>query len=121
MAALAGRVGPTVTRLVLAVTNPLYAPGRDPHVQYREHLVTALTAEPWARVIKLSDFTDNGVGLVHTAGPKLAYSARKYDPVVPIMQMLLDLPDTPLSPDVRRHITAQLNLARQRFAAILAA
>lgn len=117
--ALNGRFGHRVARLVAAVTNPPDDPDLDRHSQYLEHVTTALMIEPWARVLKLSDFTDNGVGIVHSVGPKVHQSARKYEPVVPVLQHLLNLPDTPLEPDVKKHITAQLALARSRFAAIL--
>ena len=33
-------------------------------------VTASLHATPWARVIKVSDFTDNAVGLIHTTGPK---------------------------------------------------
>ena len=118
---LADRYGPRVARLVAAVTNPALAPGGDRIRHYLDHLTTALTGEPWARVIKLSDFTDNGVGIIHTTGPKVLSSARKYTGAVPILRDLLDRPDTPLEPAVKDHIRAQLDLADQRFAAILAA
>ena len=61
-AALAAGFGPRVAELVGAVTNPEYAPGRDPHEQYREHVAESLRGNPWARVIKASDFTGQGVG-----------------------------------------------------------
>ena len=48
-------------------------------------------------------------------------SARKYDAAVPVLREFLDRPDTPLAPEVKAHIGGQLDLARQRFAAILAA
>ena len=44
------------------MTNPEYAPDRDTDEQYREHVADSLRHSPWARVIKASDFTDNGVG-----------------------------------------------------------
>ncbi|MGW5671035.1 HD domain-containing protein [Micromonospora sp. NPDC003776] len=119
LAALAGRFGPRVARLVGAVTNPAYDPARDPHVQYREHVAASLDREPWARVIKVSDFTDNGVGVIHTVGPKVARSAAKYRPLVPVFRDLIARPDTPLSAPVKRHIFAQLDLAEERFSAIL--
>ncbi|WP_262285618.1 HD domain-containing protein [Micromonospora sp. MA102] len=119
LAALAARFGPRVARLVGAVTNPVYDPGRDPHVQYREHVAASLDREPWARVIKVSDFTDNGVGVIHTVGPKVARSAAKYRPLVPVFRDLIARPDTPLSAPVKRHIFAQLDLAEERFSAIL--
>ncbi|MCM0676899.1 HD domain-containing protein [Micromonospora phytophila] len=119
LAALARRFGPRVARLVGAVTNPAYDPDRDRHTQYREHVAASLDREPWARVIKVSDFTDNGVGVIHTVGPKVASSARKYRPLVPVFRDLITRPDTPLSAPVKRHILDQLDLAEERFSAIL--
>ncbi|MCW3816965.1 HD domain-containing protein [Micromonospora sp. DR5-3] len=119
LATLADRFGPRVARLVGAVTNPVYDPGRDRHVQYREHVAASLDREPWARVIKVSDFTDNGVGVIHTVGPKVARSAAKYRPLVPVFRDLIARPDTPLSAPVKQHIFAQLDLAEERFSAIL--
>jgi (p)ppGpp synthase/HD superfamily hydrolase len=120
-AALAARHGLRVTRLVTAVTNPEHQAGGDRTRQYIDHLATALIDQPWARVIKLSDFTDNGVGIIHTVGPKVERSARKYTGAVPVLRELLDRPDTPLAPAVKDHIHRQLDLAEQRFSAILAA
>ncbi|TDB80033.1 HD domain-containing protein [Micromonospora sp. KC721] len=119
LTALAARFGPRVARLVGAVTNPQYDPDRDRHVQYREHVAASLEREPWARVIKVSDFTDNGLGLVYTIGPKVARSAAKYRPLVPVFRDLISRPDTPLPAPVKRHIFAQLDLAEERFSAIL--
>ncbi|MGC4878389.1 HD domain-containing protein [Micromonospora sp. DT43] len=119
LATLAARFGPRVATLVAAVTNPAYDPQRDRNVQYREHLAVSLDREPWARVIKVSDFTDNGVGVIHTIGPKVVSSARKYRPLVPLFRDLIGRPDTPLSPEVKAHIFGQLDLAEERFSAIL--
>ncbi|MEU8300797.1 HD domain-containing protein [Micromonospora sp. NPDC048909] len=119
LATLAARFGPRVAGLVAAVTNPRYDPTRDRNEQYREHVAASLDREPWARVIKVSDFTDNGVGVIHTVGPKVESSARKYRPLVPVYRELVNRPDTPLSPPVKRHILAQLDLAEERFSAIL--
>ena len=120
LAALADGFGPRVAALVGAVTNPEYAPGRDPHEQYREHVAESLRGNPWARVIKASDFTDNGVGLIHTTGPRLRKLAGKYAPLVPVLRELIALPDTPLDARVRERILAQLDRAAERFAAVLA-
>jgi hypothetical protein len=119
LATLAQRFNPRVAELVDAVTNPDYEPGRDEHEQYREHVAASLAANPWARVIKLSDFTDNGVGVIHATGPKVHSAATKYRPLVPVMRELVVRADTPLSGEVRRHILDQLDLAEERFAAIL--
>ncbi|MFD1084687.1 HD domain-containing protein [Micromonospora andamanensis] len=116
---LAERFGSRVARLVAAVTNPPWDPERDRYEQYREHVAASLEREPWARVIKVSDFTDNGVGVIHSVGPKVESSARKYRPLVPVYRDLVTRTDTPLSEPVKRHILDQLDLAEQRFSAIL--
>ena len=116
---LAELFGPRVAALVEAVTNPEYTTDRSEHEQYREHVEESLERDPWARVIKVSDFTDNGVGVIHTTGPKVRSSATKYRPLVPVSRDLVMRPDTPLSDGARAHILRQLALAEQRFAAIL--
>jgi (p)ppGpp synthase/HD superfamily hydrolase len=117
--ALGERFGARVARLVAAVTNPEYDPARDKHEQYREHVAESLEREPWARVIKLSDFTDNGVGVIHTVGPKVQSAATKYRPLVPVLREFVGRPDTPLSRLVKQHILRHLDLAEERFRAIL--
>ena len=119
LAVLAGQFGPRVAELVGAVSNPPYAPDRDAHQQYRDHVAESLRRHPWARVIKASDFTDNGAGLIHTSGPRLGKLAAKYAPLVPVLRELISLPDTPLSPKAKRHIAAQLDRAEERFIAVL--
>jgi hypothetical protein len=115
---LAAEFGPRVAELVAAVTNPPYTPDRDAHDQYREHVAESLAASPWARVIKASDFTDNGAGLIHTTGPRLHTLAAKYAPLVPVLRDLITRPDTPLGDAAKEHIVAQLDRAADRFAAI---
>jgi hypothetical protein len=119
LAALAAQFGPRVAELVAAVTNPQYAPDRDAHEQYREHVADSLRRDPWARVIKASDFADNGVGLIHSTGPRLRKLAGKYAPLVPILRELVGLPDTPLDAEAKQHILSQLDRAADRFAAVL--
>ena len=121
LAVLAGRFGPRVADLVEAVTNPDYPPGADRHQQYREHVAASLAATPWARVIKASDFTDNGVGIIHTRGPKAVKLARKYAPLIPVLSGLIARPDTPLAPPVKARILGQFLNAQERFAAITTA
>jgi HD domain len=115
---LAGQFGPRVAELVGAVTNPPFAPDRDADVQYVEHVAQSLRDCPWARVVKASDFTDNGVGLIHSTGPRLRRLADKYAPVVPVLQELIAQPDTPLDAAVKEHILAQIGRAADRFAAV---
>jgi HD domain len=118
LAALAAGFGPRVAELVAAVTNPPYAPDRDVHEQYREHVAESLRRCPWARVIKASDFADNGAGLIHYAGPGLRRLAGKYAPLVPVLRELISSPDTPLDDPARQRILAQLDRAAARFAAL---
>jgi hypothetical protein len=118
LATLATRFGNRVAELVAAVTNPEHEPGRDRNEQYREHVAASLETSPQARVIKASDFTDNGVGLIHTTGPKLKNLASKYAPLVPVLAGLIARPDTPLTDPAKRRVLDQLNTAQQRFAAI---
>jgi hypothetical protein len=118
LAALAAEFGPRVAELVGAVTNPAYAPDRDAHEQYREHVEQSLRDCPWARVIKASDFTDNGVGLIHSTGPRLHKLAAKYAPLVPVLRELIARSDTPLDAAAKEHILSQLGRAADRFAAL---
>jgi hypothetical protein len=109
-----------VAELVAAVTNPVYTPDSDKDNQYRQHVTDSLAACPWARVIKLSDFTDNGVGVLYAAGEKAVRLARKYAPLVPALAELAARSDTPLAEDVKTRILAQLGSASNRFNAIVA-
>jgi hypothetical protein len=115
---LAGQFGPRVAELVGAVTNPEPVPGQDRHQQYLEHVAASLADCPWARVIKASDFTDNGVGLIHTTGARLDRLAAKYEPVVPVLRDLVARPDTPLSEAAKARILGQLDRAAERLAII---
>jgi (p)ppGpp synthase/HD superfamily hydrolase len=119
LAELGRRFNPRVAELVRSVTNPEYDPDRDRHEQYRAHVAESLERDPWARVIKVSDFTDNGVGVVHTTPDKATSAATKYRPLVPKLRELVGRPDTPLSVQAKDHILDQLDLAEERFAAIL--
>jgi (p)ppGpp synthase/HD superfamily hydrolase len=119
LAALAVEFGPRVAGLVAAVTNPEFQPGRDQNEQYREHVAASLERCPWARVIKISDFTDNGISLIYYSGPNLARLAARYAPLVPVLRELIARPDTPLSDQVKARIREQLGRTEQRLAAIL--
>jgi (p)ppGpp synthase/HD superfamily hydrolase len=119
LAELAERFNPRVAELVRAVTNPPRESGRDRYEQYRQHVAESLEANPWARVIKVSDFTDNGVGLMHSLPSRYKPLAAKYSPLVPVLRQLIARPDTPLSDAVKVHIYSQLDAAQERFDAIL--
>jgi (p)ppGpp synthase/HD superfamily hydrolase len=119
VAVLASRFGQRVAEMVAAVTNPEYEPGRNRDEQYREHVAASLDRSAWARVIKASDFTDNGVGLIHTTGPRAERLAAKYAPLIPVLRDVITWPDTPLSAAARQRILDQLDRAAERFSALL--
>ncbi|NUP49760.1 MAG: HD domain-containing protein [Catenulispora sp.] len=119
LATLSRAFTPRIADLIDAVTNPAYDPARDKQEQYREHVVASLESNPWARVVKLSDFTDNGVGIIHTTGPKVRKASAKYAPLVPQLRDFATRADTPLTDPVKAHIVKQLDEAEARFKVIL--
>jgi hypothetical protein len=78
-----GEFGGRVVSLVGAVTSPAWAPGADRDEQYRAHVTASLEGCPWARVVKVSDFTADAAGLFHTTGESLQRRAAKCRPLVP--------------------------------------
>jgi (p)ppGpp synthase/HD superfamily hydrolase len=122
--AVLGRAfSPRVARLVEAVTNPETDPAlpvAERQAQYRGHIIDSLEREPWARVIKLSDFTDNGVGIMWTVTLVQARKlAAKYAPLVPQLMAFAARDDTPLDAGARERIMSQMANAERNFAAIL--
>ncbi|NKY86946.1 HD domain-containing protein [Nocardia veterana] len=122
LAVLAERFGERVANLVAAVTNPAHDPGEDRHIRYRDHVAESLDRDPWARVVKISDFTDNGVGILYADEQAvMSKLATKYRPLTAVYRELITRPDTPLAPHVKQHILEQLDTADARFDVILAA
>jgi (p)ppGpp synthase/HD superfamily hydrolase len=123
LAVLGRAFSPRMAGLVRAVTNPRIDKTLDPAVRqelYRAHVVESLEAQPWARVVKLSDFTDNGVGIMWTVTPdKARRSAAKYAPLVPALIDFARRPDTPLDFEAKTRIVGQLKSAQKYFAAVL--
>lgn len=120
LSTLTERFGTRVADLVAAVTNPARAPGVDRHIHYREHVAAALERNRWARVVKISDFTDNGVGILYADQPAVMHKlAAKYRPLTAIYRDLITRTDTPLAAHVKQHILEQLDTADARFDAIL--
>ena len=123
LAVLGRAFSPRMARLVGAVTNPdidntLILEERQE--LYRVHVVESLEREPWARVIKLSDFTDNGAGIMWTVThAKAKRLAAKYAPLVPQMLDFAQRNDTPLDFEAKTRIVGQLRNAEKNFAAIL--
>ncbi len=119
LAELTDRFGSRVADIVAAVTNPEPDPSIDRHVQYREHVAANLEDAPLARIVKLSDFTDNGVGILYATGSAMRKLAVKYRPLTAVYRDLVTRPDTPLTDDVKQYILDQLDSADERFDAIL--
>lgn len=116
---LAERFGQRVADIVATVTNPERDPAIDRHTQYRAHIAEALEHAPWARVVKLSDFTDNGVGILYADASAMPKLAAKYRPLTDVYRDLVNRPDTPLADHVKQYILDQLDRADERFDAIL--
>ncbi|SRR5579875_406781 len=118
LAVIASRFGERVAGLVGALTVPPSPAGAGGHRHYARHVAAALEGSPWARVIKASDFADNGAGLIHATGPRPRRLAAKYAPLVPVLRDMITRPDTPLAEHVKDRILAQLARAAARFTAL---
>jgi hypothetical protein len=103
--------------LVGAVTSPAWAPGPDRDEQYWAHGTASLEGCPWARVVKVSDFTD-AAGLFHPTGESVPRRAAKYRPLVPVLRETVLRADTPLDGDVKEMIARQLDKADGRLAVL---
>jgi hypothetical protein len=115
---LAGRLGARTAALVAAVTNPAWEPGRGKYEQYREHILAALQAGPWAQVIKALDFTDtrwaSSTPPDRTCPSSPASTARWSRPCA----CSSCARTSPLEDDVKGTIAAKLDAAQARLAAI---
>ncbi len=110
--------GPGVAGLVAAVTNPESRRSVRLDEQYREHVsaacgLTVGTAHQGLRLHRQR----RGPDPHHR--PRLRRLSAKYAPLVPVLQELIALPDTPLGDPARQRILTQLGQAADRFAAIL--
>jgi (p)ppGpp synthase/HD superfamily hydrolase len=119
LAMLARAFNDRVAGLVRALTNPDMDPSlplAERDEIYRAHVIESLERDTWARVIKISDFTDNGAGVMWTVtGDRRKRLAAKYAPLVPSMIDFATRPDTPLGSGARRRIVAQMEDARLYF------
>jgi (p)ppGpp synthase/HD superfamily hydrolase len=116
-AEFAREFSPRMARLVQAVTNPERdpdLPAADWRALYLAHVVASLDREPAARVIKLSDFADNGarVAATVTDPDRRAYLSAKYLPLIPHLADFTTRDDTPLDSLAREKILDMLNQAK---------
>jgi (p)ppGpp synthase/HD superfamily hydrolase len=104
------RFNERTARLVASVTNPPFDPTKNKNLQYYNHIVTSLTQDPEARIIKLSDFIENCNGLRYSEDPpqRVRKRALKYAPLIPYMRLLALATDTPLPVPGREYILERL-------------
>jgi (p)ppGpp synthase/HD superfamily hydrolase len=104
---------PRMARLVRAVTNPrdFDLPEAEWRELYRAHVVASLGDEPWARIIKLSDFADNAGHVMDTVTDpaRREYLRAKYLPLIPDLVDFATREDTPLDFVARRTVLQTLN------------
>ena len=109
-----------VADLVRSVTNPEYKAGRGKLEQYQTHIREILNNhDPRARILKVSDFTDNAMGLVYIPEKDAKYRAERYSSLVPIFEEAIQRPDTPLSAEAKAHILEQMVETQKRLATLL--
>ena len=81
-------------------------------------MTASLERCPWARVVKVSDFTGNAVGLFHTTGESLPRRAARYRLLVPALREMVLRAGTPLDAGVKEMIARQLDKADGRLAVL---
>lgn len=120
IAVIATEFNPDVAKLVSSVTNPEYEEGRDKLEQYQEHVSSILSEDdPRVRILKVSDFTDNALGITYMPEEGGKYRAKRYLVLVPAFKHAIQKSDTPISERVRGHIIGQLDEAQRRLAVLL--
>ncbi len=113
---ISARTNPDIAMLVGAVTNPEYEKGRDKLEQYQEHVDSILSKDdPRVRILKVSDFTDNAMGVLYMPAEGAEYRARRYSVLVSIFEKAILDPSTPLSSGARAHIVKQLAETQRRL------
>ncbi|HEY4963756.1 MAG TPA: HD domain-containing protein [Candidatus Saccharimonadales bacterium] len=121
LSTLASWFSPRVAGLVRELSNPIVPEGVDKNEYYYTHLnQLAELDDPWPILIKLSDFTDNGTGILYTPGPKAKTLSTKYYPAIPIFRRAIQRTDLPISEEVRVHISQQLDITEERLLVVMA-
>lgn len=112
-------VGEGVMSIVEAVTNLIVVPGENKLEVYKHHTRDLVTNSPKARVVKLSDFTDNAVGNHYTVGEKQQYLDQKYLELYQIHRAGLFMPDSIITGEERHYALRQLTEGHARALARL--
>lgn len=111
-----------IASIVQAVTNPPFDERGDKNEHYRIHVVESMAANTDARIVKLSDFVDNYVGLIHNEDPiKARRLAGKYGPLSQSMRWYIVQDDTPLNDRVKQRLLDQLDRADEYATSLLEA
>jgi len=117
LAEISKRFNPRVSRLLKALTNP---PGHISRDEYDAHVRQNLLDEPDAVPIKISDFTDNAVGIFWTVGEeKKIKLAGKYLPLVDFYRDLITSGHYQFNDIAKAKILKQLNDGEMRMRDIL--
>ncbi len=114
---------PRVASMVDAVTNADYPDDitsrEDKNEFYRQHVVQVLKTDSDAGIIKLSDFIDNCVGLLHNESPaRKSRLAAKYRPLILHFKSFV-VTCGQFNPDKQAYLCAQLDKADTRCAELL--
>lgn len=108
---------PEVADIVGAVTNPAFQSNtrEERQEEYREHArETFFTKNPKARIVKASDLVDNFAGLRHNPDKEdRLRRIPKYLPLIPDLITAIELPDTPVSIEVKEYLIGQLYAAME--------
>lgn len=108
-----------VAELVGTVTNVSRNPKKDRLKEYQEHVAAVLKTNRRARILKISDFIDNGGGAKYLPKDRAIYCAYKYLPLVPIFKQMITKLDTPLLENIRQYILDQIDEVEQYLQGIL--
>lgn len=122
--------GTRVSEIVQAVTND-YVPLKEVqrksleerHKEYRDHVISQISSDSGAYLVKISDFIDNATGLYHTdiKGSEKATLKRatKYHPMPDkFIEIMKTLP-VPLSEENKEVLEGQMNRTKIRLKGII--
>ena len=113
-------VGNDTTEILRLVTAPDLPDDEHKLAAYQEYTWKLITQSPAARVVKLSDFTDNAVGNHYTVGPKRRKLDIKYIDLYQLHRMGLFLPDSLITGEARVYALKQLTRGHARSLARIA-
>lgn len=120
------KYSPRTSKIVHSVTNKYTDPAEaktllpaEKNAIYKKHLEEEITDNPYATLVKASDFADNAAGLHHNDVPgfeaKVVKQARKYHPCIPLFRNELTKPGFPLPDESIQLLLNQLDRTEGRL------